>query len=443
MRKYQKRQILDVITSLHILHQSVREKLEQKAYQVVQTAFSDCQQAAIQVGEAIEQIEGTASESIVAESVSCLEWYCERLYQLNEKMETISAQKAYELLEESLIKAENAVLHMPVRKTAVFLPYKASMWDSLESVWKASSEDSEWESIVLPIPYFNKNNDGSIGEMQYEGADFPSYVPVADWKQYSLEREHPDIIFIHNPYDQYNYVTTVHPSFYASVIKKYTDKLVYIPYFIHQNDDVKEHYCVLPGTLYADVVVLQSEKVRQQYIKYYEAALPDLVEKLGKETIEQKFQALGSPKFDTAPIGESGIPDEWREFLGKDKKVIFFNTHLSGLMKEKSGKFLKKLEWVFNFFKNREDVVLLWRPHPLMVETAEAMNPEAVEPYLRLVEKYKQQKIGIYDDSKDLHRAVGLADAYYGSSSSVVELFRQQEKPVMIMSESIYPVTMP
>ena len=99
--------------------------------------------------------------------------------------------------------------------------------------------------------------------------------------------------------------------------------------------------------------------------------------------------------------------------------------------------FLKKLEWVFTFFKGREDTVLLWRPHPLMAETAKAMNPEVVEPYLQLVDQYREQKIGIYDDSKDLHRAVNLSDAYYGNHSSVVELFKQQGKPVMIMSEWI------
>ncbi len=437
MRKYQKKQIMDVIASMHLLHQQIKEKWEEKEYGVVQTALSDCQQAAIQVGEAIEQIEGTAPDSIGIEAVSCLERYCERLYQLNERIEETSAQKAYKLLEESLNKAENAVNHVPVKKIAVFLPYKASMWDSLESVWKASDKDEEWESFVMPIPYFDKNKDGSLGEMQYEGADFPSYVPIVDWQQYSLEREHPDIIFIHNPYDQYNFVTTIHPFFYSSKIREYTDKLVYIPYFVHQNDGVPEHYCVLPGTIYADVVVLQSEKVRQQYIKYYEAALPELVEKLGKNVIEQKFQALGSPKFDASSAEETMIPEEWQEFLGENKKVIFFNTHLRGLMQGQSEKFLKKLEWVFDFFKDREDAVLLWRPHPLMVETAQSMNPEAVEPYLQLVEKYKQQRIGIYDDSKDLHRAVDLADAYYGSASSVVELFRQQGKPVMIMSNNI------
>ena len=324
MRKFQKQQILDVIVSLHTLHGEIRDRLNRKDHQTVQTALKDCQEAAIQVGEAIEQIEGTAKDSIGTEPVSYLEQYCERLYQLNEKIEETSAQKAYKLLEESLIKAENAVNHMPVKKIALFLPYKASMWDSFESVWKAASEDGEWKSLVMPIPYFNKNDDGTVGEMEYEGLEFPFYVPILDWQQYSLEREHPDIIFIHNPYDQYNFVTTIHPAFYASKIKEYADKLVYIPYFVHQNDVVSEHYCVLPGTLYADVVILQSDKVRQQYIKYYEAALPELVEKLGKDAIEQKFQALGSPKFDVSSMEKATIPEEWQEFLDENKKVIFF-----------------------------------------------------------------------------------------------------------------------
>ena len=432
MRQFQQKQLLDVITSLHMLHQTMKEKLEHREYTSVQTALCDAQEAAIQVGEAIEQLAGTGTEA-----VTCLEHYCERVYQMNEQLEEIPAKKAYKSLEEPLIKAENAIRHMPVKKTAVFLPYKVSMWDSFESVWRAACQDEGWDALVVPIPYFGKNEDGSLAQMQYEGAKFPGDVPIVDWQQYSLERERPDVIFIHNPYDQYNLLTTIHPYFYASKIREYTNKLVYIPYFVHQNDMVKEDYCILPGTLYADVVVLQSERVREQYIKYYTAALPELTQKVGMRAIEEKFQALGSPKLDVIERKDSVIPEEWKEFLSHDKKVIFFNTHWTRLTKGKSEQFLKKLDWVFRFFAKREDVVLLWRPHPLMMETIVSRNPEAEEPYRKLVEKYQEQKIGIYDDSTDLHRAINLSDVYYGSVSSVVEMFRQQGKPIMIMNQDI------
>lgn len=319
------------------------------------------------------------------------------------------------------------------RRLVVFLPYKASMWDSMESVWKASAEDAEWESVVMPIPYFSKNSDGSIIQMEYEGAEFPQEVPIVDWQTFSLEQEQPDIIVIHNPYDQYNRVTTVHPDFYAKELRNNTKNLVYIPYFVHQKDRVAEHYCVLPGTMYANTVVLQSEKVRKQYMNYYEQAFAQLVQKRGNDFITAKFKAWGSPKLDWRSDSHIEIPKEWETLLQNDRKVVFFNTHITCLMQENSAAFLKKLENVLLYFKKRNDMVLLWRPHPLMLQTAQAMNPEAVAPYLELLEWYRKEGFGIYDDSKDFHRAVCLSDLCYGSGSSVTELFQQQGKPVQLM----------
>lgn len=429
-----KKSIISVVDSLEKINNSIVKNLESHVF-VSTEDLANCQDAAIHIGNEIEKI-GREGEEIVP----LLEAYCENIYRMS-CLQTDASQckKLTKKIQKQLVEIRNRVKYdLPDdKKQVVFLPYKASMWDSLESVWKNAAADEMWESIVMPIPYFTKNTDGTLGEMHYEGADFPENVPIMDWQQYSLESEHPDVIFIHNPYDGYNYVTTIHPQFYSAKIRNYTDKLVYIPYFIHRNDMVKDQYCVLPGTIYADLVILQSEKVREQYIRYYSEALPQLVDEFGKKAIENKFQALGSPKFDTSDVEQTLIPEEWKKFLGKDKKVLFFNTHLNGIMKGKSEQFFKKLAWVFQFFQTREDVVLLWRPHPLMADTAKSMNPEALDTYLRLVERYRQEEIGIYDDSKDLHRAVNLADAYYGDQSSVVELFRNQGKPIMIMDHKI------
>ena len=109
------------------------------------------------------------------------------------------------------------------KKEVVFLPYKASMWDSLESVWQAAEEDGQCDAYVIPIPYYDKNPDGSLGEMHYEGEEYPEYVPIVSWKEYDISEHYPDVIYIHNPYDNWNYVTTVHPDFYASKLCQYTD----------------------------------------------------------------------------------------------------------------------------------------------------------------------------------------------------------------------------
>lgn len=435
MRKREKDRLLEIMDTLSGGIEEARRLIENSQEEEAVSLLADCQEAAIAIGNAVERTEGTGTRA-----VSLLEELCELIYGCASAVSADGLEGAGGIcgrMAEQCAEVHDELIHgIKEKKLAVFLPYKVSMWDSLESVWKASNEDGDWISVVMPIPYFDKKPDGTLGEMRYEGGDFPSDVPIADWQQFSLEKEHPDIIFIHNPYDQYNYVTTVHPLFYASKIKQCTEKLVYIPYFIHQNDMAADTYCILPGVIYADTVVLQSEKVREQYLRCFEEALPELVQKQGKKAIEDKFQAWGSPKLDALyrEKKDAALPDGWRELLGGgNKKVIFFNTHLSGLMKENSAGFFKKMEWVFRFFKKREDIVLLWRPHPLSLDTAKSMNPEAVRPYLELIKEYKEQRIGIYDDTGDLHRAVNLADAYYGDRSSVTELFRQQGKPVMIM----------
>lgn len=433
MRKREKEELLNAMKTVYSEMEAVKTYIQKQQEENILALLAECQQAVITVGNTLEQ----AKEGMSA--IHSLENVCEMIYECSVPADTEKRLQICEQAQDLLQQIESSMeTNIQEKKLVVFLPYKAAMWDSLESVWKASAGDGEWETIVMPIPYFSKKSDGTLGKMEYEGDIFPEYVPITHWQHFSLEEEHPDMIFIHNPYDQYNFVTSVHPMFYSSKIRKYTDKLVYIPYFIHQRDVVSDDYCVLPGTIYADTVVLQSEKVREQYIRYFTEEFPELAKRLGREKLEAKFQALGSPKFDACCTEKDDIPKEWQQLMGNDsKKIIFFNTHLNGLMAGNSEKFLKKLKWVFDIFEEREDALLLWRPHPLMLQTAESMNPAAVEPYLKLAEYYKKQGFGIYDDSENLHRAVNVADAYYGDASSVTELFRNQGKPVMIMDYEV------
>ena len=94
---------------------------------------------------------------------------------------------------------------------------------------------------------------------------YPDYVPITKYDEYDFEGRRPDMIYIHNPYDNNNYVTSVHPFFYSGNLKKFTDKLVYIPYFVlgeidPENADAVEgikHFCITQGVINADKVVVQ------------------------------------------------------------------------------------------------------------------------------------------------------------------------------------------
>jgi hypothetical protein len=97
-----------------------------------------------------------------------------------------------------------------------------------------------------------------------------------------------------------------------------------------------------------------------------------------------------------------------------------------------------KMRCVFGVFKeNQDEVALLWRPYPLIENTVKSMHPQLWEQYKALVEEHKQESWGIYDDTVGMDRAVILSDGYYENHSSVVQLYQQTGKPVMIQNVDI------
>jgi len=314
------------------------------------------------------------------------------------------------------------------KKEVLFLPYKTSMWDSLESIYLAAKEDPDCEALVMPIPYYDKK-DGKFTDMHWE-INYPKNIALIDYRKYDIEERRPDIIFIHNPYDDLNIVTSVHQNYFCQKLKTLTDCLVYVPYFVGPGTHIQEHFCTLPGCIHAHKVIVQTEKEREIYVSEYKKATRES---------GSKFLALGSPKLDkaiSAKRDDYELPEEWKKIIG-NKKVIFYNTTIGKFLEytvednKPSNKYLQKIKNVLEFFKKRDDAVLLWRPHPLFESTIKSMRPWLEQEYAEIVSEYKRDRYGIYDDGWDLNMAIAVSDAYYGDGSSVGHLFKAARKPVV------------
>ncbi len=482
MRKAQKQQAEDFLQTLALAHDEWKRLVEKNSASALEAArkiLEDCQQGAIELGNMIEAAEGEGFPTI-----SLLEAYCELTYQVHEALSggiacdmteqqekqiaageeerkvqdkgrgAVSSRrtaKTYKDLRKLLIQIENSVKHdIKVRTEAVFLPYKASMWDSLESVWRAAAEDESCDVYVIPIPYYDKNPDGSFREMHYEGHLYPDYVPVVWYENYDFANRQPDMIFIHNPYDNSNYVTSVHPFFYAQNLKQYTERLIYIPYFIldeiqPENDAAvgeMKHFCTTPAVIHADRVIVQSDDMRQIYINV-------MMEYTGNQDAsrkywEDKILGIGSPKVDKILYTrkeELKIPERWLKMIlrpdGSWKKIIFYNTSINGLLQHNEQMLIKMQDTFRIFYENRNEVALLWRPHPLMESTLTSMRPQLWETYQKIRDQFIAEGWGIYDDTSDVDRAVIMSDAYYGDWSSVVELCRKAGKMIMRQNPQI------
>lgn len=446
MRKTQKRELLECIDSLHQAHEEIKTALLREENDLACKMIGECQDFAAVLGESIEKAEGEGQAAVVS-----VEDYCELLFHVYEQIAKaqaddgqmnagqdgerqtgsgqINANKIHKVLRKQLLAMENSVKNnIPIRKEIVFFPYKASMWDSLESVYLAAKEDPDCDVYCVPIPYYDLNPDQSFGNLHYEGELYPDYVTVTDWQQYRFEERKPDAVYIHNPYDGCNLVTSVHPRFYASNLKKYTEQLVYIPYY-STSGGMSEAQSLCPAYLYADHIVIQAPKFRA----YFDRNLPD-----------RKFLPFGSPKFDRVAnqcMNPPEPPAGWqRKMTGRDgrrRRVYFYNTSIGSMLADTEN-FLKKTKYVFTCFEGREDVCLLWRPHPLLETTFDSMRPQYRQEYDALKAFFIEKELGILDITPDIAASVALSDAYIGEAgTSVTSLFGVAGKPIFILNNKI------
>ena len=310
------------------------------------------------------------------------------------------------------------------KKTMVFLPYKASMWDSLESIWRAAYEDKEYcDTYVIPIPYADLKPNGTVAKWHCEINMFPKDVPVLDHRKVNLKKLKPDVIFIHNPYDNYNRVTSVDSNFYSANLKLLSKLLIYVPYYA-TSGLMSEGQRYMPSYNNVDYIIMQSEAMRP----FFDPSVP-----------ADKLQPLGSPKFDRVIQmcqNPPEVPEKWKDKIN-GRKVYFYNTSLGGLLKN-TEKFLQKMRYVFETFNESEKACLLWRPHPLTNATLSSMRQEAQIAYEELKNYFIEHNIGIYDDTPDIDESIALSDVYIGDTkTSVTSLFGVAGKPTFFLNNNI------
>lgn len=426
MKRTIKREIKNILQTMLEAHTHVMILLQSRRIADAHNLLAQCQDCAVHIGETIEKEEGMNTHAVYY-----LETYCEQLYEMSKTIDKLKSTKLKKQLDRSLQSVVNEVDEIIVldKVKIVFMPYKVSMWDCMETVWAAAEADEECEVFVVPLPYYERDSQGKLEKYCYEGGNFPDYVTITDYKKFLLETERPDIIYIHNPYDDGNYVTSVHPDYYSSNLRKYTYKLIYIPYYFMGKGGLPQAHINLPAYRYVDKIIVQDKEKAESLLSY----MPD-----------EKVLVMGSPKIQRLllleskkkEIIESYIPQDWREKIS-GKKVILFNVSITGIL-QNSDCALKKIRYVLSEFDKREDVVLLWRPHPLIEATLRSMRPEMYKEFMEIKNKFLRTGKGICDETGDVGISTVIADAYLGeSTSSIVHYFGVLGKPVLYIDWTV------
>ncbi len=419
MRRYLKKKVWDWLRVMQRAVAALKKLISEERFELAYNLIVEMQKGAIYIGTLIDE---TGKD---LEIVRALECFCEGVYKISEKMRMsdtykIEFQEVENLISEIQYKLINKIPNDKLE--VVFLPYKSSMWDSLESIWRTAVLDEECNSYVVPIPYYTRKEDYTFDQLHYEGNQFPKDVPVINYKEFELEKLHPDIVYIHNPYDDGNRVTSIAPQFYSPKIKEHVGILVYVPYAVlyaykGRELSVPLNVSMGPGAVTADKVVVQSEEHKKLCMR--------------NGFKESKLLQLGSPKMDASI--ESVLKEKTSAKIQKTGvKTILFNTTINW--------FLNCNDWigyvnnVLDAFENKE-VRLIWRPHPLLRDTVNSMRPQLKLSYEELVNRMEHMENVIIDDEADVYTSFYVSDALISEKSSIMLQYIATGKPVLNIEE--------
>lgn len=413
MYRNEKQSLADICDTLHEVHEALGGASPEERAELCDAA----QQGAIHIGESLEQEDADAYQ----ETVHRLEEYCESIYSLSSG-EGVSEETVTEL-EAAVDAVAEVISGIKCRLKVVFFPYKAEMWDSLESFYLAAKEDPDCDAYLVPIPYYEFDKSGGKPKARYDIDRFPKDENPIPFNQFDHTDGSIDIAYIHNPYDDHNLVTSIHPAYYSRELKKHVRKLVYTPYFVTAGF-VSDDQLQLPVYDNVDYVVLQSEYSKRSCkgVNYYDKILP-----------------FGSSKIDMI-INKCRkgveVPEEWQEIIG-GKRTLMLNTSINDLLNSNEAT-LSKLEYFFELISKDERLAVIWRPHPLLESTFKSMRPEMLERYERIKKRFMDEKLGVFDTTPDISDTVAIADGYIGSgASSVINLFGAAGKPCFIFNNSL------
>ena len=326
--------VMHMAEALAVSQKELFKEYERGEIQACLQRLSKAQEDAIAFGDAIEQKKGEGSES-----VSVLEKYCEALYQaymaLREllPMEDLSILSAtvHKELKQKLkkpgyyLKKLRSALEKDFKRQVVFLPHSAKHFESLRPLVDALLQAGDTECKIIPIPYYDRYGDGSLKEMHYEGDAFPKEYEITDYRNYNFATELPDCIVINSPYDQFNQVWTVDSAYYSLEMKKYTNKLVYIPWFVTDEINPKDeedgkafynmkYYVEVPGIFHSDLSIVQSEGMKKAYLsKISKFAGPAVRKKMSKKISGAGSCLLGEKEGQ----GTKELVERFRRFLLK------------------------------------------------------------------------------------------------------------------------------
>lgn len=288
-------------------------------------------------------------------------------------------------------------------KSVLFCPYKEEMWDSMKTIYDYFTQNTDINTGLMPIAYYSLKN-GKINDIKIEFDDYKQNFPMK-------LKDKWDIIVFHYQYDNLNNVTR--PVLYSNELKAFCKHLVLVPYAVVGGRLPELDEVLYGGTRNSDLVICETEeqaKISNELLK-------------GQPNWKGECVGWGSAKYDMVEL--ANIPDEWKQ-KGEGKRIILLQTSITPYLKNRNK--LSQIESIVNSYVNNNKVCLIWRPHPLMIDTITAHHREELRRYNEIVEIVKKSDKDIFDETPTPESSIRFADEMISDPSSLIFLWNKTGK---------------
>ena len=374
---------------------------------------------------------------------------------------------------------DKGMLDRPSQATGrevLFLPIGPREWKSLEAAFVKECANPDTDVYVVPLPLMQRDIYGQISasdEEILEAEHFEDYVNIINeletagvntdhvcltgFTDYDFQEHKPERIYIQSPYDAHNPVLTVPPYYYADNLRLFTRELIYIPLGPvgeFSEKDIPDmlgmnFYVTMPGVIYADKVIVQSENIRKHYVD----KLVEFCKGTDRDYWESKIVVGDLAANNYAIHGEStddiASDDMNRSVMESNSNYI--KKILYGISSYEYYEHKENFAEVINsriaiFTENKEKVQATIYLYPSydakFADVNNAFYSADYNEFCKTVTNLASESgIEIVTGADSSYSAISALtrdfDAYYGSSLPIVQEFVMQKKPVMIADYSI------
>lgn len=302
------------------------------------------------------------------------------------------------------------------RCKVTILIQEKSIWPSMQSVYDAMASDERFEVKLVYVPFSHMN-------MPADDCAVSSYLadklPVLRHTEYNLSLDNPDVVIFSKPYD------SVPRPFYIHEIEKIIKRTVYIPYGMEINYDL----------------IYYGFQDYLHYRAWRHVGYGPLMKQVGTQCgfrNGENISIWGHPKADQHCQNKKYlIPEEWQKKINGRRVLLWCPHHtiIPGL--ECVSTWLDFSETIFAQAEKHEDILLLWRPHPLLFGALVNNHYITQEELERFVEEKAASNNVILDRNEDYRMAFAASDGMIsdGTTFSIEYLFTG--KPLMLTTKKL------